>query len=209
MGLGPEDVFFYFTTCGWMMWNWLVSGLASGATLALYDGSPFRPAPSALLDMAQEEGITVFGTSAKYIAALEKEHLRPRETHELSALRTILSTGSPLSHESFRYVYRDVKQDVCLSSISGGTDIVSCFVLGNECLPVREGEIQCLGLGMAVEFRNENGEPVIGEERRDGLRAALSERADRFLERSRRPEISRRLFSMLIPVYGPMAITAN
>ncbi|MYA66463.1 MAG: acetoacetate--CoA ligase [Gammaproteobacteria bacterium] len=163
VGLGPEDVFFYFTTCGWMMWNWLVSGLASGATLALYDGSPFRPAPSALLDMAQEEGITVFGTSAKYIAALEKEHLRPRETHDLSALRTVLSTGSPLSHESFRYVYRDVKQDVCLSSISGGTDIVSCFVLGNECLPVREGEIQCLGLGMAVEFRNEKGESVIGE----------------------------------------------
>ena len=163
VGLGPEDVFFYFTTCGWMMWNWLVSGLASGATLVLYDGSPFQPAPSALLDMAQEEGITVFGTSAKYIAALEKEHLRPRETHDLPALRTVLSTGSPLSHESFRYVYRDVKQDVCLSSISGGTDIVSCFVLGNECLPVREGEIQCLGLGMAVEFRNENGESVIGE----------------------------------------------
>ena len=163
VGLGPEDVFFYFTTCGWMMWNWLVSGLASGATLALYDGSPFRPAPSALLDMAQEEGITVFGTSAKYIAALEKEHLKPRETHKLSALRTVLSTGSPLSHESFRYVYRDLKQDVCLSSISGGTDIVSCFVLGNECLPVHEGEIQCLGLGMAVEFRNENGESVVGE----------------------------------------------
>ena len=163
VGLGPEDVFFYFTTCGWMMWNWLVSGLASGATLVLYDGSPFHPGPGALLDMAQEERISVFGISAKYIAAIEKEHLVPRETHDLSALRTILSTGSPLSHESFSYVYRDVKQDVCLSSISGGTDIISCFVLGNECLPVREGEIQCPGLGMAMEFRNEDGEPVIGE----------------------------------------------
>ncbi len=163
VGLGPDDVFFYFSTCGWMMWNWLVSGLASGATLVLYDGSPFHPGPSALLDMAEEEGITVFGTSAKYIAAIEKEHLQPRLSHDLSALRTILSTGSPLSHESFRYAYREIKQDVCLSSISGGTDIISCFVLGNECLPVHAGEIQCIGLGMAVEFRNENGTAPAGE----------------------------------------------
>ncbi len=163
VGLGSGDVFFYFTTCGWMMWNWLVSGLASGATLVLYDGSPFHPGPAALLDLAQEESISIFGTSAKYIAAIEKEHLVPRKSHNLSALKTILSTGSPLSHESFRYVYRDVKRDVCLSSISGGTDIVSCFVLGNECMPVYEGEIQCPGLGMAIEFRNESGEPTIGE----------------------------------------------
>ncbi len=163
VGLGPEDVFFYFTTCGWMMWNWLASGLASGATLVLYDGAPFHPGPAALLDLAQEERITVFGTSAKYIAAIEKAHLAPRETHDLSALRTILSTGSPLSHESFRYVYRDFKRDVCLSSISGGTDILSCFALGNECLPVHEGEIQCPGLGMAVEFRDASGVAAPGE----------------------------------------------
>ena len=163
VGLGPGDVFFYFTTCGWMMWNWLVSGLASGATLLLYDGSPFYPGPGALFDIAEAEGISVFGTSAKYLSALEKSHLIPRKSHELPALRTMLSTGSPLSPESFRYVYRDVKTDLCLSSISGGTDIISCFVLGNECLPVRAGEIQCVGLGMAVEFRTENGVCAAGE----------------------------------------------
>ncbi len=158
--LQSQDVMFYFTTCGWMMWNWLVSGLASGATLVLYDGSPFAPSAHALLDMIDEENISVFGTGAKYIAALEKAGVRPRETHRLDKLRTILSTGSPLSHESFRYVYRDIKPDVCLSSISGGTDIISCFVLGNPCLPVYEGEIQCLALGMAVEIWNETGQPV-------------------------------------------------
>ena len=163
VGLGPGDVFFYFTTCGWMMWNWLVSGLASGATLLLYDGSPFYPGPGALFDIAEAEGISVFGTSAKYLSALEKSHFRPRKSHELSRLRTMLSTGSPLSPESFRYVYHDVKTDLCLSSISGGTDIISCFVLGNECLPVRAGEIQCVGLGMAVEFRTENGVCAAGE----------------------------------------------
>ncbi len=158
--LQSQDVMFYFTTCGWMMWNWLVSGLASGATLVLYDGSPFAPSAHALLDMIDEENISVFGTGAKYIAALEKAGVRPRETHRLDKLRTILSTGSPLSHESFRYVYRDIKPDVCLSSISGGTDIISCFVLGNPCLPVYEGEIQCLALGMAVEIWDDAGQPV-------------------------------------------------
>ncbi len=161
--LKPEDTLFYFTTCGWMMWNWLVSGLATGATLVLYDGSPFAPGPSAMLDMIDEENISIFGTSAKYIAAIEKEGLKPQQSHQLSALKTILSTGSPLSHESFRYVYREVKTDVCLSSISGGTDIVSCFVLGNPCLPVYEGELQCLGLGMAVAIWNEQGQAVSQE----------------------------------------------
>ncbi|MBV1931098.1 MAG: acetoacetate--CoA ligase [Porticoccaceae bacterium] len=159
--LKPEDTLFYFTTSGWMMWNWLVSGLTTGATLVLYDGSPFAPEPNTLIDMIDEENISVFGTSAKYIAALEKEGIKPRETHQLEKLKTILSTGSPLSHESFRYVYRDIKSDVCLSSISGGTDIVSCFVLGNPCLPVYEGELQCLGLGMAVAIWNDEGQSVV------------------------------------------------
>jgi acetoacetyl-CoA synthetase len=163
LGLRPDDVFFYFTTCGWMMWNWLASGLASGATLLLYDGSPFAQDGDRLLDAIDDEGISVFGTSAKYIAALEKAGKRPRETHRLAQLRTILSTGSPLAHESFDYVYRDFKQDVCLSSISGGTDILSCFVGGAPTLPVYSGEIQAPGLGMAVEIWNEQGEPVTGE----------------------------------------------
>ena len=159
----PEDTLFYFTTCGWMMWNWLVSGLASGATLVLYDGSPFAPQPASLIDMIDEESISIFGTSAKYIAALEKEGIKPRESHKLTRLKTILSTGSPLSHESFRYVYRDVKSNVCLSSISGGTDIVSCFALGNPNLPVYEGELQCFGLGMAVAIWNDAGRSVVEE----------------------------------------------
>ncbi len=158
--LKPDDVLFYFTTCGWMMWNWLVAGLASEATLVLYDGSPFYPEPRSLIDMAEQESISIFGTSAKYIAALEKAHVVPRESHNLQNLKALLSTGSPLSHESFRYVYRDIKADLCLSSISGGTDILSCFVLGNPCLPVYEGEIQCRGLGMAVEIWDQQGQPV-------------------------------------------------
>ncbi len=161
--LQRDDVFYYFTTCGWMMWNWLISGLASGATLLLYDGSPFFPRPEALIDMIDEENISIFGSSAKYIAALEKADVKPKESHQLTRLKTILSTGSPLSHESFRYVYRDVKEDVCLSSISGGTDIVSCFALGNSCLPVYEGELQCRGLGMAVEIWDAAGNSVVGE----------------------------------------------
>ncbi|WP_116369105.1 acetoacetate--CoA ligase [Parahaliea mediterranea] len=161
--LGREDVLFYFTTCGWMMWNWLVSGLASGATLVLYDGSPFAGDGNLLLDCIDEEGISIFGTSAKYIAALEKAGKVPRQSHRLERLKSILSTGSPLAHESFDYVYRDFKADVCLSSISGGTDILSCFVAGTPTLPVYKGEIQAPGLGMAVEIWDEAGNSVIGE----------------------------------------------
>ncbi|MDB4631044.1 acetoacetate--CoA ligase [Pseudomonadales bacterium] len=161
--LTADDTFFYFTTCGWMMWNWMISGLASGATLVLFDGSPFYPSPTAMFDMIEQEKISIFGTSAKFISSVEKEHLIPQETHRLDSLKTILTTGSPLSHESFRYVYDSIKQNICLSSISGGTDIISCFVLGNSCLPVWEGEIQCIGLGMAVEFWDESGHPIVGQ----------------------------------------------
>lgn len=161
--LKPADVFFYFTTCGWMMWNWLVSGLASGATLVLFDGSPFHPAAGALIDMIDEEGISLFGTSAKYLSALEKADVKPRESHQLTRLKAIFSTGSPLSHESFDYVYRDFKADVCLSSISGGTDIISCFALGNPLLPVVRGELQCIGLGMDVKIFDEQGKSVVNE----------------------------------------------
>jgi len=161
--LRRDDKLFFFTTCGWMMWNWLVSGLATGCTLILFDGSPFHPRPDTLLDMAEREGVTIFGVSAKYLAALEKAGAVPRQTHDLSRVRSILSTGSPLTHEGFRYVYRDVKPDVHLASISGGTDIISCFVLGNRMLPVWEGELQCRGLGMAVEVWNDAGQSVRGE----------------------------------------------
>ena len=158
--LTPEDTLFYFTTCGWMMWNWLVSGLATGCTLVLYDGSPFHPKPAALIDLIDAERITVFGTSAKYLSALAKARVVPRKTHDLSSLRTILSTGSPLTHENFREVYRNFPPDVALASISGGTDIVSCFALGNPMLPVQEGELQCSGLGMAVDVFDESGSPL-------------------------------------------------
>jgi acetoacetyl-CoA synthetase len=151
---------FYFTTCGWMMWNWLVAGLASGATLALYDGSPFYPNGNVLFDYAQEERINVFGTSAKYIDALKKAGLRPRDTHDLSSVRLLTSTGSPLVAESFDYVYDAIKPDVHLASISGGTDICSCFVLGNPLEPVYRGEIQGPGLGMAMEIYSEDGKPI-------------------------------------------------
>ncbi|MEN8719360.1 MAG: acetoacetate--CoA ligase [Oceanococcaceae bacterium] len=159
-GIRPGDRVFYFTTCGWMMWNWLVAALASEATLILYDGSPFADNGRRLLDAIDAEGIQVFGTSAKYLSALEKTGIVPRDTHALTSLRTVLSTGSPLSHESFDYVYRDIKADVCLASISGGTDIISCFVLGNPLLPVYRGEIACRGLGMAVAFWDDDGQPV-------------------------------------------------
>lgn len=159
----PGDKLFYFTTCGWMMWNWLVSGLASGATLLLYDGSPMLGGGAILFDYAQAEGMTHFGTSAKFIDGIAKAGLRPRATHDLSALRAMFSTGSPLVPEGFEYVYREIKADLCLSSISGGTDIVSCFVLGNPTLPVWPGEIQCKGLGMAVEVFDEAARPVRGE----------------------------------------------
>jgi len=158
--LKREDKIFYYTTCGWMMWNWLVSSLAVGATVVLYDGSPFHPDGTALWDLADEIGISIFGTSAKWIAAVEKAGIKPRETHKLLNLKTILSTGSPLSDESFEYVYRDVKERVMLSSISGGTDIISCFALGNPLLPVYRGELQCRGLGMKVEILDESGKAV-------------------------------------------------
>jgi acetoacetyl-CoA synthetase len=156
--LGSEDVLFYFTTCGWMMWNWLVSGLALGATLVLYDGSPFEPAAERLIDLIDAENISVFGTSAKYLAALEKAGVEPHCSHQLSRLKAVLSTGSPLAHEGFDYVYRGFKPDLCLSSISGGTDIVSCFALGNPTAPVWRGELQCKGLGMAVEVWDDDGQ---------------------------------------------------
>lgn len=161
--LKAEDVLFYYTTCGWMMWNWLASGLAVGATLVLYDGSPFHPGPQRLLDLIDAERIHAFGTSAKYLAALEQEGIEPAKSHCLNSLRLIMSTGSPLSPHSYDYVYRKIKPDLCLASMSGGTDIVSCFVLGNPVLPVRRGEIQCKGLGMAVEVWNEHGQPVTGK----------------------------------------------
>jgi len=161
--LKRDDRLFYFTTCGWMMWNWLASGLATGATLLLYDGSPFYPGANVLWDFAEQERMSIFGTSAKYIDALAKIRLAPRETHDLSALRTMTSTGSPLVAESFEYVYRSIKSDLLLSSISGGTDIVSCFVLGSPWLPVWKGEIQCRGLGMKIEVFDDNGAAVVGQ----------------------------------------------
>jgi acetoacetyl-CoA synthetase len=159
----PDDRVFYFTTCGWMMWNWLVSALASEATLVLYDGSPFAPDPNVLFDYADDAGITFFGTSAKYIDALANQNVEPRKTHDLRTIRTIASTGSPLAPESFDYVYRSVKDDVCLSSISGGTDIVGCFVGGNPNGPVWRGEIQGPMLGMGVDVFSESGESLRGE----------------------------------------------
>ena len=157
------DRVFYATTCGWMMWNWLVSALASEATLLLYDGSPFHPDGSVLFDYADAEGMTLFGTSAKYLDAAAKAGLEPRSTHDLGTLRTMTSTGSPLAPEGFDYVYRAIKEDLHLASISGGTDIVSCFALGNPMGPVRRGELQAFGLGMAVDVFDESGRPVRGE----------------------------------------------
>ncbi|MHB8170762.1 MAG: acetoacetate--CoA ligase [Thermincolia bacterium] len=158
-----EDNIFYYTTCGWMMWNWLISSLAVGATLVLFDGSPFHPGAGALWKLAQDEGITIFGTSAKYLEAVEKARVKPGESYDLSKMKTILSTGSPLSTESFEFVYRDIKQDLCLSSISGGTDIISCFALGNPIVPVYTGELQCRGLGMKVESFGPEGKPLLKE----------------------------------------------
>lgn len=154
------DRVFYFTTLGWMMWNWLVTVLASGATILLYDGSPFQPDGNTLFTYADEAGMTLFGTSAKFIDAAAKASLRPRETHSLAALRTMTSTGSPLAPEGFDFVYSRIKRDLHLASISGGTDIVSCFVGGNPTAPVWRGEIQCRALGMKVEVFDENGRPA-------------------------------------------------
>ncbi|MDX9857277.1 MAG: acetoacetate--CoA ligase [candidate division Zixibacteria bacterium] len=158
-----DDVVFYYTTCGWMMWNWLVGVLSSGATIVLYDGSPSHPTLGTLWKLAEQERISVFGTSPKYLTALEDRHVRPGEKFDLKALRTILSTGSPLAPANFEYVYRHIKPDIQLASISGGTDIISCFMLGCPILPVYSGEIQCRGLGMKVETFNDRGEPVLDE----------------------------------------------
>jgi len=159
-GIGEGDRFFYFTTCGWMMWNWLMSGLSCGATLLLYDGSPFHPSGNVLFDFADAERMTHFGTSAKFIDSVRKAGLRPVDSHDLSTVRTISSTGSPLSPEDFRFVYDGIKKDIHLASISGGTDIVSCFVLGVPTEPVWVGEIQAAGLGLAVDVWNDAGQPV-------------------------------------------------
>jgi len=159
--LHRHDRLFYYTTCGWMMWNWMVSGLALGATLILYDGHPFHPNPQRLINLIDEEKISVFGTSAKYIATLEKMEVKPIQSNSLESLRMILSTGSPLAPESFDYVYHDIKKKVHLASISGGTDIVSCFALGCPLLPVYRGELQCRGLGMAVAFFDSTGKAVV------------------------------------------------
>ena len=151
---------FYFTTCGWMMWNWLVSGLASGATLMLYDGAPMHEGGKVLFDFAEAEKTNIFGTSAKFIDAMAKAGMRPCDTHDLAAMRMMLSTGSPLSPESFDYVYEHIKPDMHLASIAGGTDIVSCFVLGHPMLPVWRGEVQVAGLGMAVDVFDASGKPL-------------------------------------------------
>ncbi len=161
--LKRRDRLFYFTTCSWMMWNWQMSALACGTTLVLYDGSPFHPDPGALWRMAEEEGVTVFGTSARYLASMEKSEFRPAERVDLSALRAILSTGSPLPAAGYEHIYHDIKADVQIASITGGTDIVSCFGLGCPLLPVHPGEIQCRGLGMSVDIFDEAGRPLRGE----------------------------------------------
>ncbi len=159
--IGPDDRVFFFTTCGWMMWNWLVSALAQQAAIVLYEGSPGHPSLKALWDLIDEAEITVFGTSPKFLTQNQKQGLEPKDASRFPNLRTILSTGAPLDVDSFRWVYRHVKSDVQLSSISGGTDIISCFMLGNPILPVREGEIQCLGLGMDVVALGADNQPVI------------------------------------------------
>jgi acetoacetyl-CoA synthetase len=162
--LKREDTIFYFTTCGWMMWNWLVSSLATGATLVLYDGNPFHPSPKAMWQMAQDEKITVFGTSAGYLAALQAAGVRPKDEFDLSPLRAVLSTGSPLSIESFEFVYDAIKADLQLASIAGGTDLNGCFALGNPMGPVYAGELQCRGLAMKVFAFDDAGKPVVGQE---------------------------------------------
>jgi len=155
--LKADDTLFFFTTCGWMMWNWTVSALATGCTIVLYDGSPTHPSPAALFDLCDIEQISVLGISAKYLSVTQQAQVTPRTTHQLSSLRSILSTGSPLTDEGFSYIYSDVKPDCHLASMSGGTDIVSCFMLGNPNLPVYSGQLQCAGLGMAVQIWDDKG----------------------------------------------------
>ena len=161
--VGEKDTLFYFTTCGWMMWNWLVCGLGTGASILLFDGAPFFKDGRILWEIAEQEGISIFGTSAKYISALENTAVRPIRDFSLPQLRTVLSTGSPLAPESFDFVYEAIGDNLALASISGGTDILSCFALGNPILPVRRGELQCRGLGMAVEIFDDEGRSVVGE----------------------------------------------
>jgi len=162
--LKREDCIFYFTTCGWMMWNWLTSSLSTGATLVLFDGNPFHPDPGALWKMAQDEKITVFGTSAGYIAALQNAGVKPGKEYDLTPLKAVLSTGSPLSIEGFEYVYSEIKNDLQLASISGGTDLNGCFALGNPMGPVYAGELQCRGLAMKVEAFDEQGKPMTNKQ---------------------------------------------
>ncbi len=162
--LKREDTIFYFTTCGWMMWNWLTSSLAVGATLVLFDGNPFHPQAGALWKMAQDEKITVFGTSAGYLAALQGAGVKPGKEYDLTPLRTILSTGSPLSIEGFEFVYEEIKKDLQLASISGGTDLNGCFALGNPMGPVYAGELQCRGLAMKVEAFDDKGKAIVGQQ---------------------------------------------
>jgi acetoacetyl-CoA synthetase len=162
--LKRDDTIFYFTTCGWMMWNWLVSSLGVGATLVLFDGNPFHPDPGALWKLAQDEKITIFGTSAGYIAALQNASVKPAKEHDLSPLKAVLSTGSPLSVEGFEFIYKEVKEDLQLASISGGSDLNGCFALGNPMGPVYKGELQCRGLGMQVEALDGRGESIINQQ---------------------------------------------
>lgn len=162
--LKKEDTIFYFTTCGWMMWNWLTASLSVGATLVLYDGNPFHPGPDALWQMAQDEKITVFGTSAGYIEALKNAGVKPGSQFDLTPLKSVLSTGSPLSDENFEFIYDHVKSDLQLASISGGSDLNGCFALGNPMGPVYTGELQCRGLGMAVYAYDDSGNPVVDQQ---------------------------------------------
>ncbi len=163
IGLKPADTMFYLTTCGWMMWNWLTSGLASGSTLLLYDGSPAHPDPGALWKIAAEEGVSIFGASAAYLKAMENARENPGSRFDLSSLHTLLSTGSPLAPESYDYVYRKIAQDIMLASIAGGTDLLGCFATGNPMLSVHRGEMQCRALGMAVDVFDSGGRPVRGQ----------------------------------------------
>ena len=158
--LKADDTLFFFTTCGWMMWNWTISALATGCTIVLYDGSPTHPSPATLFNLCDNEGISVLGISAKFLSVAQQAQVTPRISHQLSSLRALLSTGSPLTEEGFNYVYSAIKSDCHLASMSGGTDIVSCFMLGNPNLPVYAGELQCAGLGMGVEVWDETGEAL-------------------------------------------------
>ncbi len=162
IGLTAADTMFYLTTCGWMMWNWLVSGLAAGAALVLRDGSPLHPSPGALWNMAAEEGVSIFGASAAYLKALENARERPGRQFDLSALRALLSTGAPLAPQSYDYAYREIANDIMLASIAGGTDLLGCFATGNPMLGVRRGEMQCRALGMAVDVFDSGGRPLRG-----------------------------------------------